>query len=148
MRIGVPKEIKTNENRVALVPAGARSARGARPQRLSRTGGGRGQRVRRRRLPGGRRNVLPTADEVWGRAELIMKVKEPIEVEWPRMRKGSSVVHLFPFCRGRTPDRAVIASEAIAVAYETVSCPAASCLFSRRCPRLRAEWRCRPALSI
>jgi hypothetical protein len=67
--------------------------------------------------------ILATADEVLARAEMIMKVKEPIAVEWPRMRKGQIIYTYFHFAAAEELTRAVIASGAIAVAYETVQLP-------------------------
>jgi len=123
MRIGVPKEIKTNENRVALVPAGAEALVAQGHSVFLERGAGEGSGFEDGAYQAAGASVLPTADEVWGRAELIMKVKEPIEVEWPRMRKGQVLYTYFHFAADERLTRAVIASEAIAVAYETVQLP-------------------------
>ena len=123
MRIGVPKEIKTNENRVALVPAGAEALVAQGHSVFLERGAGEGSGFEDGAYQAAGASVLPTADEVWGRAELIMKVKEPIEVEWPRMRKGQVLYTYFHFAADEPLTRAVIASEAIAVAYETVQLP-------------------------
>ncbi|MGH7754160.1 MAG: alanine dehydrogenase, partial [Gemmatimonadales bacterium] len=64
--------------------------------------------------------VLPTAEDVWKQAEMIMKVKEPIAVEWPRMRRGQVIYTYFHFAASEELTRAVIDSGAVAVAYETV----------------------------
>ena len=84
--------------------------------------------------------ILPTADDVWQQAEMIMKVKEPIAVEWPRMRRGPGDLHLLPLCRRRGPT-VVIDSGAIAVATGQFSSPAASSRSSLRCPKRPAGWR-------
>ena len=124
MIIGVPKEIKTNENRIALVPAGAESLVAAGHTVYVEQGAGPGQRLPRRGLsPRSGAKILPTADEVWAKAEMIMKVKEPIAVEWPRMRKGQLIYTYFHFAAAEELTRAVIKSGAIAVAYETVQLP-------------------------
>jgi alanine dehydrogenase len=67
--------------------------------------------------------ILPTADEVWAQADMIIKVKEPIEVEWPRMRKGQLIYTYFHFAASEALTRAVIDAGAVALAYETVELP-------------------------
>ena len=89
MIIGVPKEIKTNENRVALVPAGAEALVGAGHTVYVEQGAGLGsgftdEAYRRR----GRARSSPPPTRSGQQAEMIMKVKEPIAVECPRMRRG------------------------------------------------------------
>ncbi|HEX2249050.1 MAG TPA: alanine dehydrogenase, partial [Gemmatimonadales bacterium] len=123
MRIGVPKEIKTNENRIALVPAGAEAlvAAGHTVFVEQSAGEGSGFSDEAFRLAGAA--LLPTADAVWQQAEMIMKVKEPIAVEWPRMRRGQVIYTYFHFAAAEDLTRAVIDSGAIAVAYETVQLP-------------------------
>jgi alanine dehydrogenase len=120
MIIGVPKEIKTNENRVALVPAGAEAfvTRGHTVYVERSAGAGSGFADEAYTAVGAQ--ILATADEVWAKAEMIMKVKEPIAVEWPRMRKGQVIYTYFHFAAAEELTRAVIKSGAIAVAYETV----------------------------
>lgn len=123
MIIGVPKEIKTNENRVGLVPAGAELLVGAGHtvyvEQGAGLGSGFGDEVY---LKAGAR-MLATPDEVWAKGEMIVKVKEPIAVEWPRMRPGQVIYTYFHFAASEELTRAVIASRAIAVAYETVELP-------------------------
>jgi alanine dehydrogenase len=67
--------------------------------------------------------IAPNADATWADADMIMKVKEPIEVEWPRMRKGQVIYTYFHFAAAEALTQAVIKSGAIAVAYETVQLP-------------------------
>ena len=123
MNIGVPKEIKTNENRVALVPAGA-EALGAQGHRVfMERGAGEGSGFEDQAYAAASATILPSADEVWQKAELIMKVKEPIESEWPRMRRGQVMYTYFHFAADERLTRAVINSGAVAVAYETVQLP-------------------------
>ena len=120
MKIGVPKEIKTNENRIALVPAGAEALVGAGHTVLVEQGAGSGSGFSDDAYRAVGATILPTADEVWQQAEMIMKVKEPIAVEWPRMRRGQVIYTYFHFAAAEDLTRAVIDSGAIAVAYETV----------------------------
>ena len=123
MHIGVPKEIKTNENRVALVPAGAEALAAQGHSVFVERGAGEGSGFPDQAYAAAGATILPGADEVWQRAELIVKVKEPIEVEWPRMRKGQVMYTYFHFAADERLTRAVIASGAVAVAYETVQLP-------------------------
>ena len=120
MLIGVPKEIKTNENRIALVPAGAEALVGAGHEVFVEQGGGEGSGFPDAAFVAAGAKILPTADAVWSKAEMIFKVKEPIAVEWPRMRAGQLIYTYFHFAADEALTRAVIASKAIAVAYETV----------------------------
>jgi alanine dehydrogenase len=123
MKIGVPKEIKTNENRIALAPAGAEAFVAAGHTVSVEQGAGSGSGFSDEAYRGAGAEILPTADDVWGQAEMIMKVKEPIAVEWPRMRKGQVIYTYFHFAAAEELTRAVIDSGAIAVAYETVQLP-------------------------
>jgi alanine dehydrogenase len=88
MLIGVPKEIKTNENRIALVPAGAEALTSAGHTVFIEQGAGLGSGFPDEAYTAVGARTLPTADEVWKQSEMIMKVKEPIAPEWPRMRRG------------------------------------------------------------
>ena len=79
MIVGVPKEIKTNENRVALVPAGAESLAGDGHTVLVERGAGLGSGFADEAYTTAGATLAKSADEVWAKAELILKVKEPIE---------------------------------------------------------------------
>jgi alanine dehydrogenase len=123
MIIGVPKEIKTNENRIALVPAGSEALVRAGHTVLIERSAGEGSGFTDAAYESTGATLVDTADEVWERAEMIMKVKEPIEPEWPRMRKGQVLFTYFHFAAAEGLTRAVIDSGAIANAYETVQLP-------------------------
>src|SRR3954470_2520022 len=97
MKIGVPKEIKTNENRIALVPAGAEALVAAGHTVFVEQGAGAGSGFSDDAYRAVGATILPTADDVWQQAEMIMKVKEPIAVEWPRMRRGQVIYTYFHF---------------------------------------------------
>ena len=128
MIIGVPKEIKTNENRVALVPAGAESLAAQGHTVLVEQGAGLGSGFTDESYVAVGATIVPTADEVWQKAEMIMKVKEPIEVEWPRMRKGQLIYTYFHFAAAekltRRRDRLRLRSP---WPTRRCSCPRASC---------------------
>ena len=123
MIIGVPKEIKTNENRIALVPAGCELLTGQGHRVCVERGAGQGSGFSDEQFVAAGAEIAETAEEVWTAAEMIMKVKEPIAVEWPRMRRGQVIYTYFHFAAAEELTRAVIKSGAIAIAYETVQLP-------------------------
>ena len=130
MLIGVPKEIKTNENRIALVPAGAEALTGAGHTVVIEKGGGLGSGFPDEAYTAVGAQILGTADEVWQRAEMIMKVKEPIAVEYPRMRQGQVIYTYFHFAASEELTKAVIKSGAIAVCDEARAQPIDCATFS------------------
>ncbi len=123
MIIGVPKEIKANENRVALVPAGAEALVAAGHTVLIELGAGVGS-----GFPDGAyqqvgATIVPRVDDVWARAEMILKVKEPIAAEWKRIRRGQVIFTYFHFAASEELTRAIVDSGCVAIAYETVQLP-------------------------
>lgn len=120
MKIGIPKEIKNNENRVALTPSGVHEfvRRGHEVAVETTAGAGSGFPDEDYRAAGA--SVLSTAEEVWATAEMIMKVKEPIEEEYERCRKGQLIFTYFHFASSEALTRAMLASGAVCLAYETV----------------------------
>ena len=123
MQIGVPKEIKTNENRVALVPAGAEALVAAGHSVLVETGAGEGSGFSDADYTDVGARIGAGADAVWGEAEMIMKVKEPIEPEWARIRRGQTLFTYFHFAADERLTRAHLDSGATCIAYETVELP-------------------------
>src|SRR4051794_6976701 len=123
MKVGVPKEIKTNENRIALVPAGAESLVGAGHSVMIEQGAGFGSGFPDEAYTSVGAKIAPNAAAVWKDAEMIMKVKEPIEREWPHMRDGQVIFTYFHFAADEKLTKAHIDSNAICVAYETVELP-------------------------
>lgn len=123
MKIGVPKEIKTNENRVALVPAGAEAFVAAGHSVMMEKGAGEGSGFPDASYTAVGAKIGADADTVWREADMIMKVKEPIKVEWPRMRKGQVIFTYFHFAADKELTNAHISSGATCIAYETVELP-------------------------
>jgi alanine dehydrogenase len=123
MKIGVPKEIKTNENRIALVPAGAEALIAAGHSVMMEKGAGEGSGFPDEAYTSVGASIGKDADAVWSQADMIMKVKEPIAVEWPRMKKGQLIFTYFHFAADEKLTQAHIASGATCVAYETVELP-------------------------
>ncbi|HEU5290376.1 MAG TPA: alanine dehydrogenase, partial [Cyclobacteriaceae bacterium] len=120
MIIGVPKEIKNNENRVALTPAGTQELikRGHTVYIQKSAGIGSGFSDEEYTKAGGK--MIEKAEEVFGLAEMIMKVKEPIEQEYKLIKKDQLVFTYFHFASYEPLTKAMIASGAVCLAYETV----------------------------
>jgi alanine dehydrogenase len=123
MRIGVPKEIKTNENRIALVPGGAEALVAAGHSVLVERGAGAGSGFSDDDYTAVGAQIAPDAGAVWRDAEMILKVKEPIEPEWPHMRRGQVIFTYFHFAADERLTRAHMKSGATCIAYETVELP-------------------------
>ena len=123
MKIGVPKEIKTNENRIALVPAGAEAMVAAGHSVMVQHGAGEGSSFRDQDYTGVGATIAPDAAAVWAGADMIMKVKEPIEPEWRHMRDGQTIFTYFHFAADEKLTRAHMDSGATCIAYETVELP-------------------------
>jgi alanine dehydrogenase len=123
MIIGVPKEIKTNENRVALVPAGAEALAADGHAVLVEPGAGEGSGFADDAYRAAGATLVPNVADVWARAEMILKVKEPIKPEWPRIRKGQVLFTYFHFAADEELTRAHVQSGCVAIAYETVQLP-------------------------
>jgi alanine dehydrogenase len=123
MIVGVPKEIKAYENRVALVPAGIEAlTRGGHTVLVETSAGvGSGFPDEAYEAVGG--EIVEDPDEVWQRAEMILKVKEPVEPEYDRMRAGQVIFTYFHFAADESLTREVLDSGAVAIAYETVQLP-------------------------
>ena len=121
MIVGLPKEIKDNENRVGLVPAGVAALTKAGHQVLVETKAGVGSGIEDAEYVSAGGQILPTADEVFARAEMIVKVKEPVEPEYGRMRPGQilyTYLHLAP--AGKLTD-VLLERKVTGVAYETIT---------------------------
>jgi alanine dehydrogenase len=123
MKIGIPKEIKTNENRVSLVPAGAEVLAGAGHSVAVEKGAGLGSGFSDEQYAAAGATIVADVDAVWAGADMIIKVKEPIEPEWKRMKKGQTVFTYFHFAADEKLTKAHLASGATCIAYETVELP-------------------------
>ncbi len=120
MIIGVPKEIKNNENRVGMTPAGVKEliAHGHKVYVQKTAGEGSGFPDEKYIAAGA--EILPTIEDVYGIAEMIVKVKEPIEPEYKLIRKNQVVFTYFHFACDLPLTEAMLASGAVCIAYETV----------------------------
>ncbi len=123
MRIGMPKEIKDNEYRVGMIPAGVRALVDEGHEMVVERGAGEGSGIGDEEYVAAGATILDTADEVWASADMIIKVKEPVGPEYQRMRPGQilyTYLHLAP-----EPELTDVMLErkVTGVAYETVTDP-------------------------
>ncbi|QHF24813.1 alanine dehydrogenase [Rathayibacter sp. VKM Ac-2804] len=123
MRIGIPTEIKNNENRVAATPAGVHELVRRGHEVLVEAGAGLGSRVSDEDFAAAGARIAAGPDEVWGEADLVLKVKEPIEAEYPRMRSGQILFTYLHLAASRACTDALLAAGTTAIAYETVQLP-------------------------
>lgn len=123
MIIGVPKEIKNNENRIALTPAGAAELVKRGHEVYVQAGGGSGSGFPDEDYIAAGAQMLPTIEDVYGIAEMIIKVKEPIEPEYKLIKKGQILYTYFHFASGEELTNAMIENGSICLAYETVELP-------------------------
>ena len=120
MNIGVPKEIKNNEFRVAITPAGVREFVNNGHSVFIESGAGLGSAITDEDFKKVGATILQSADEVWDKAELLLKVKEPIAAEYRRMRKGQLLFTYLHLAASRECTEALVDSGITAIAYETV----------------------------
>lgn len=123
MIIGVPKEIKPQENRVALVPSGVLEMRRYGHHVLVEKGAGINSGFSDEEYRQSGAELIVDVDTIWAKAEMIMKVKEPIKVEYSRMREGQIIFTYFHFASSEELTHAVVHSKCVAIAYETVEKP-------------------------
>ncbi|UWF78289.1 alanine dehydrogenase [Microbacterium neungamense] len=126
MRIGVPREIKNNEFRVALTPAGVHDLVAAGHEVLVERGAGAGSSMSDQEYADAGATLVPDADEVWGRAELLLKVKEPIASEYRHFRDDLVLFTYLHLAADRALTERLLADGVTAIAYETVQLPGGS----------------------
>ncbi|MEL7834325.1 alanine dehydrogenase [Fodinibius sp. Rm-B-1B1-1] len=120
MIIGVPKEIKTHENRVALLPGGVTRLKRNGHDVFIQKGAGKGSGFPDEQYEEAGAKIIDDVEALWDKAEMIMKVKEPIEEEYGRMKEGQIIFTYFHFAASEKLTEAVQESGAVAIAYETV----------------------------
>jgi alanine dehydrogenase len=119
VKIGVAKEIKPDEYRVALTPAGARELLRLGHDVLVETGAGEGSAFTDAQYAAVGARIAPV-DDVWAGAELLLKVKEPLAEEYPRIREGQILFTYLHLAASKELTEALVASGATCIAYETV----------------------------
>jgi alanine dehydrogenase len=120
MIIGVPREIKRDEYRVAMLPVGVDELVRAGHQVLIEAGAGLGSGITDHEYQEQGAHIAHTAAEVYGQAELVVKVKEPLSPEWPLIRPGQTLFTYFHFAASRELTEVMLASGATCLAYETL----------------------------
>ncbi|RVW05015.1 alanine dehydrogenase [Rhodococcus spongiicola] len=120
MRIGVPKEIKNGELRVALTPLAVNELRAQGHELLVERGAGDGSSLPDEEFVAAGARILDRADEVWAEADLIVKVKEPLEPEYALMRRGQILFTYLHLAASLDCTEALLSSGVTAIAYETV----------------------------
>ena len=123
MVIGVPKEIKNNENRVALTPAGVTELRKYGHVVYVQVNAGEGSGFEDEEYIAAGATMLPTIEEVYSIAEMIMKVKEPIAAEYDLIKEDQLLFTYFHFASSEELTHAMLAKGAVCLAYETVERP-------------------------
>lgn len=120
MRVGVPTEIKNNEFRVAITPAGVAELVHRGHEVLIQAGAGEGSAISDADFKRTGAQLINDADEVWDEADLLLKVKEPIEAEYGRMRSGQTLFTFLHLAASKPCTDALLASGTTSIAYETV----------------------------
>ncbi len=120
MIVGVPKEVKSDEYRIAMLPVGAEELTAAGHSVLIEVGAGLGSGILDAQYEAAGATLVPDAATIWGQADLVVKVKEPQATEWPMMRSGQTLFTYFHFAADEKLTRAVIESGITAIAYETI----------------------------
>src|SRR5688572_21208374 len=121
MIIGLPKEIKDNEYRVGLTPAGVRALTDAGHSVIVERGAGEGSGFENELYDTAGATILESPDEVWVRAEMIVKVKEPIAPEYPRMREGQLLFTYLHLAPDKELTKQLLERKVTGVAYETIT---------------------------
>src|SRR6202020_6524 len=123
MKVGVPAELKDNEFRVAITPAGVHELTRAGHEVFIEAGAGAGSSLPDEDFAAAGATILPTADDVWGAGDLVLKVKEPVPGEYDRMRPGQILFTYLHLAASRECTEALLSRRVTAIAYETVQLP-------------------------
>jgi alanine dehydrogenase len=126
MKVGVPKEVKNHEYRVALTPIGVHELTERGHEVFIERGAGAGSQIPDAEYVAEGARILGGADEVWGTADLVLKVKEPVEEEYPRMREGQTLFTFLHLAADKRLTDELLARGLTAIAYETVQLPSGS----------------------
>lgn len=123
MRIGVPREVKKHEDRVAITPAGVHELAAHGHEVAVERGAGAGSSISDEEFAAAGARVLEAAEEVWGGSDLVLKVKEPVAEEHPRMQPGQALFSYLHLAASRECTEALLERRITALAYETVQTP-------------------------
>ncbi|QLQ10584.1 MAG: alanine dehydrogenase [Nocardioidaceae bacterium] len=128
MRVGVPKEVKNHEYRVAITPAGVHELAKHGHEVTVEADAGLGSSITNEEYVAAGAQIEPSADEVWARSEMILKVKEPIESEYHRMREGQVLFTYLHLAADKRLTEELVARNVTGIAYETVQVPGGALL--------------------
>jgi alanine dehydrogenase len=120
MIVGVPKEIKTDEYRVAMLPVGVEELTRKEHRVLIQSGAGQGSGISDEEYAANGAEIVADPSAIWKRADLVVKVKEPLPEEWPLLGVGQIVFTYFHFAADQRLTEAVMKSGITAIAYETI----------------------------
>ena len=120
MKVGVPKEVKNHEYRVAITPIGVHELTAHGHEVVIQQGAGLGSQITDEEYVAAGATILPTADDVWGSAEMILKVKEPVAEEYHRMREGQTLFTYLHLAADKPLTEELLARKVTGIAYETV----------------------------
>ncbi|MGE2734059.1 alanine dehydrogenase [Mycolicibacterium vaccae] len=120
MRVGIPTEIKNNEFRVAITPSGVAELVQRGHDVLIQSGAGDGSSISDTDFKRAGAQLIETADEVWAEADLLLKVKEPVEAEYSRLRADQTLFTYLHLAASRSCTDALLAARTTSIAYETV----------------------------
>jgi alanine dehydrogenase len=123
MKVGVPKEVKNHEYRVAITPAGVHEFVLHGHEVFVQADAGVGSSITDEEYAAAGATILATADDVWATGDLILKVKEPIAEEYPRMREGQILFTYLHLAADKALTEELLARKVTAIAYETVQTP-------------------------
>jgi len=123
MKVGVPKELKNHEYRVAITPAGVHELVRAGHQAFVEQDAGAGSAIPDADFVAAGAAIVPGADDLWATSELVLKVKEPVPEEYHRMRKGQVLFTYLHLAASRQCTDALLGSGITSIAYETVQAP-------------------------
>ncbi|WBB99313.1 MULTISPECIES: alanine dehydrogenase [unclassified Solwaraspora] len=120
MKVGIPREVKNHEYRVAITPAGVHEFTRAGHQVTVETGAGVGSAITDDEFAAAGASIAPSADDVWASADLVLKVKEPVAEEHHRMRPGQVLFTYLHLAASRECTDALLRQRVTGIAYETV----------------------------
>ncbi|WP_017559918.1 alanine dehydrogenase [Nocardiopsis baichengensis] len=123
MRIGVPREVKNHEYRVAITPAGVHELVARGHSVAVERGAGLGSSITDQEFEAAGARILDTADDVWAEGDLVLKVKEPVAEEYHRMREGQTLFTYLHLAASRACTDALLERGVTSIAYETVQLP-------------------------
>jgi alanine dehydrogenase len=126
VKVGVPKEVKNHEYRVAITPVGAHELTEHGHEVFVERSAGVGSQIMDEEYVAAGAKILDSADEVWGTADLVLKVKEPVAEEYHRLREGLTLFTYLHLAADKPLTEELLSRKVTAIAYETVQLPSGS----------------------